>query len=197
MHIQPINSNINFQKRLVGKAKIPNGKKQQTVNIYHLDNEKDEEIFEKAMSSKKWIGAYYLPDLNVLFGCDFKVNSYYVMTDKKGSLLCASVVDESNKKNNELAFIETAPTLSKYNSPARKMKFIGETMLAFIAKKGRQEKKGLYVPNVADREKTKEFYFSQCGFIPSGKEGAKISLGAIDSLIRKNEAHTGGKIEIL
>ncbi len=197
MHIQPINICLPFQKKLVATAQIRNNEKPQEVKIYQLDKESDVEILERALDTKEWLGSYYLPDLNVAFGDDFSTYNYYAMLDNKGKLLCTSVVNERGNTKNKLEFIETAPRKSLYNKAKRKTRYIGETMLAFIAKKGKKEKKELVVPTVADREKTKNFYFTQCGFAPFGKRGAKINIASVDSFVRKNENHTGGQIKIL
>ncbi len=197
MHIQPINLNLNFQKRLVASATIQRNNKPQEVKIFHLNEPNDNEILERALNTKEWMGTYYLPDLNITFLNDFEQNKYYVMEDKKGKLLCASVVNERGKKKNKLEYIETAPRLSKYNKGERSAKFIGETMLAFIAKKGRKNKKELVIPNVAQRPETKKFYFDQCRCAPSGQRGAKMPIGTIDFFVKRNESHTKGVIEIL
>lgn len=197
MHIQPINLNLNFQKRLVASATIQRNNKPQEVKIFHLNEPNDNEILERALNTKEWMGTYYLPDLNVTFLNDFEQNKYYVMEDKKGKLLCASVVNERGKKKNKLEYIETAPRLSKYNKGERSAKFIGETMLAFIAKKGKKDKKELVIPNVAQRPETKKFYFDQCRCNPAGQRGAKMPFGVIDFFVKRNESHTKGVIEIL
>lgn len=197
MHIQPININLNFQKRLVASATIQRNNKPQEVKIFHLDEPKDNELLERALNTREWMGTYYLPDLNVTFLDDFEENKYYIMEDKKGRLLCTSVVNERGAKKNKLEYIETAPSLSTYNKGERKAKFIGETMFAFIAKKGKMQKKGLVVPNVAQRPETKKFYFDQCRCTPDGKKGAKMPVGTIDFFVKRNESHTGSKIEIL
>ena len=197
MHIQPININLNFQKRLVASATIQRNNKPQEVKIFHLNEPNDNEILERALNTKEWMGTYYLPDLNITFLNDFEQNKYYVMEDKKGKLLCASVVNERGKKKNKLEYIETAPRLSKYNKGERSAKFIGETMLAFIAKNGKKDKKELVIPNVAQRSETKKFYFDQCRCNPAGQRGAKMPFGVIDFFVKRNESHTKGVIEIL
>ena len=197
MHIQPINININFQKRLVANATIQRNNKPQEVEIFHLDDPQDNKILDKALDTNEWVGSYYLPDLNIGFLSDFQQNKYYIMTDKKDKLLCMCVVNERGNKKNKLEYIETAPKLSKYNKGERKVKFIGETMLAFIAKKGKIDKKGLVIPNVAQRPETVKFYFNQCKCTPDGKKGAKMPVDSIDCFVKKNESHTGSKIRIL
>jgi hypothetical protein len=59
------------------------------------------------------------------------------------------------------------------------------------------EEKDLTISEVADREKTKNFYYNQCGFKNLGKNNAKLPYNRLGNLIQQNEKHTGKRIELI
>ena len=50
---------------------------------------------------------------------------------------------------------------------------------------------------ISAREKTRDFYFKQCGFKIANKDTGIIPHHLLDTLISQNEKHTGGKIELI
>lgn len=193
LSIQP--HNIAFQKKLVAKATIQKDYDSEEVKIYHLDEEKDINDLKRASNQENWYGSFYIDEI-----CDegvYFINNYtvYTMETKDKNVICYSVVDNNRKKETRLNFIETAPKLSCYNKTKRGFKYVGETMMAFIAKQGK--KKDFVVGTVADREKTKGFYFKNCKFTPYKTNGAILEQAKLDKFVKNNASHTGKEVELI
>ena len=186
---------FNFTKTLRGVGAIKGEYGQEEVRIYHLDEPQDQSDLLKARKSQAWRGNFYLED-TATFAKDYiKKYSVYSMENTDGDLLCYCVVDNNRSKESKLRLIETAPQLSCYNKIQRRAKYIGETMMAFIA--AQSKNKDFTIAEVADRPQTKDFYYKGCKFVPHKNCGAILSNSNLGKLISKNATHTGKKIEII
>ena len=185
---------VNFQKKLIGLGAIRQEDISKTVKFFQLDDVSDMLDLKKARKTSNWFGNFYLND--VVSGDGYHIQKYdvFTMEDDAQNILGFSVLERSGPKT-QLAIIETAPKLSCYQEK-RSIKYIGETMMAFIAKLSGN--KDVVVTDIAQRPKTKNFYFSQCKFskIPFS-ESAILKRRNFSKLIKKNEAHTGRKIELI
>ena len=198
MRLNNINFNIksfNFAKTLRGVGAIKSEFGQEEVRIYHLDEVQDKKDLLKARKSPIWKGSYYLDDTAVFADSYIKNYSVYSMENSSGDLLCYSVVDNNRSKESRLRLIETAPKYSCYNRLQRNAKYIGETMMAFIA--AQSGKKKFTIAEVANRQTTKDFYYKGCKFIPHKIHGAILPDCNLRKLIDKNANHTGKKIEVI
>ncbi len=191
-------NNIAFQKRLAARANVlsKDGNAKQ-VSIYELDEGNDVKYLENALFDEKWKNNYYLEGATVFFDDDYKNVKYYTMEDDANNLLCYSILDEKNRSRNKLSCIETMPSQSSYREGKRGLKYIGETMLAFLAKETKRQGKDLYISSIAKRPKTVHFYFNQCRFNPCEKRNAKLGLSDLKAFINQNEKHTKGKIHLI
>lgn len=186
---------LSFQKQLVARCSVGNFENNLPVKIFHLDQQEDLQELKRAKCQPSWKDNHYLNTLISYFNNDYQKAKYYVMENQNGDVICTSKIVPRGKKD-DLEFIETAPTFSTSNH-IRKVKYIGETMLAFLAKDAKEGKKIIEVPLVAPTPKTKNFYFNQCGFEKHGRAGAILTKEKIDMFLKKNEKHTGAKIIIL
>ncbi|MBQ8635470.1 hypothetical protein IJX73_03865 [bacterium] len=188
-------TNISFAKKLVAKCHIGDKENSCEANIYHLDRESDYLLFRKIKDTRNWDNSFYFLTIMNEFCSDYNKSQYYVMEDEKGDAICFSKTSKTKKKT-DLEYIETMPKIST-NNPRRIMKYVGETMLAFLVLVSDSENKVLNVPNVANREKTKKFYFEQCGFKKNGKHAAYMPKDRTHEFAEQNKCHTGSKIEII
>lgn len=189
-------NNISFQKSLVAKAKIIVNGRQESAEIFHLDKNEDMVVFKKNTDNQDWENNYYLADIQEVSPEEaatlrFKI---YCIENKEKPL--GYVYISSDFNNIEVDILETAPVHSTYNSK-RTAKYIGETLLSFLATLAKKEGKNLTVEGIAPREKTKDFYFKQCGFKIADKDTGIIPYRLLDNLISQNEKHTGAKIELI
>lgn len=192
--IQNTNS-INFQKKLVAKAGIITDGKTEDVNIYRLDKRRDIRDIRKALNNPIWEGNYYLNcELFKHWNGYRHLGHIYTIEDKNKNILCYSVIYNKGLFNKSLELIETAPKISRYNKKDRKSKYIGETMLAFIASK--LKGKNLDVPYVNQEFLTKSFY-TYCNFELGDRYGAILKKDNAKKLIEQNFQHTGKKIELI
>jgi len=185
---------VSFQKKLIGLGAIKQEDISKVVKFFQLDEVSDILDLKKARKTPNWFGNFYLNDV-------VKGNGYYIqkfdvftMEDEAQNILGFSVLERSGPRT-ELAIIETAPKLSCYQEK-RTTKYIGETMMAFIAKLSGN--KDIVVTDIAQRPKTKNFYFSQCRFSKIlFSESAILKRRNFKKLINANETHTGKKVELI
>ena len=198
MKIQKTN-NLSFQKRLAAKSAVLQNGTPKKVYIYELDKPDDSICLYKAYYDKNWQDNNYLNDIIYDFEDSYVRNindKYFVMEDEDKKVLCISVLSTSNKRQNTLDYIETAPRLSCYNEDSRPMKYIGETMVAFLAKLTQQQEKNLYVCSIRQKAHTINFY-RHCGFKEINRSNAYMTNSGFCNLINLNETNTGSKIEII
>lgn len=199
MKISSVNQ-INFQKKLVAKSGVIKEGKNKRVQIYELDRELDKRYFEKALYNSNWINkSYYLADIDEEFETAGSNQHFYVMEDKKGRLLGFSLL--TRNENDILEYLETCPKYSINSGEKRKIRYIGETMLAFLSKLSQKANRDLCVFSIAPRKETFDFYYKYCGFEqnPSSKDiksAAILKKENIENLIKQNEAHTNSSIEL-
>jgi len=194
MKVQNFNP-VNFQKRLVATCKIGSADNSCDAKIYLLDKKDDYYELKEAKNSENWEGNYYLNNIQENFCLDFKKINHHIMENPNGDIICVTKSAKKGKKTS-LEYIETAPKLSCYNH-IRALKYIGETMLAFLAKDAKESRKILVVPTVAERPKTLNFYYNQCGFDKNGLTNAIMPREKVDRFLKNNEKHTGGPINLL
>lgn len=188
--------NLSFQKKLVAKAKILKEGKPSPVQIYHIDKNEDMNALEDALYQKHWDGNFYRPNI-IAFCPEIEgAMEYELYTLESNQKTLGCTIIKKNPNNIQVDFLETAPLYSSYSSN-RNGKYIGETLLTFLATLAQKEGKDLTINEVADREKTKVFYYTICGFKNIGKCTAKLPYNRLGNLISQNERHTGKQIEII
>jgi len=122
-------SSVSFQKKLVANATILNNGQQEQVKIYDLDKAKDIEDLKKAENSNLWKRSKFIHCVNIIFN-PTNTSKYYVIENKNGEIISFAHIEK--QKDYILHAIETAPALS-VNNEGRTTRYIGETMLAFLA----------------------------------------------------------------
>ena len=154
------------------------------------------ELFRNLKTKPNWQGSYYLNDI-AAFGNSYLSRGFniYTLENELGDVLCYSLTDESQKQL-DLILLETAPKLSRYN-PKRDARYIGETMVAFLATLAKSKEKNLFARGVADRTKTQDFYFSLCKFSRTGDGDAILKKRTASKLIHNNKEHVGKKVELI
>jgi len=198
-------NNVYFQKRLAAKCTIGDTSTSQKAYIYELDCEDDKKILYDAEKQSIWQDNYYLDEYTRSFekeNCQWfsddpsrNKNKYYIMEDKSGNMICYSLLDTARKKENRLDYLETAPEMSCYNKYTRRTRYVGETMLAFLAAITKKAGKDLKIVEVAPRPTTENFYFKQCKF-KSVDIGGIMPYEKLGKFVKSNRHHTGTKIAI-
>ena len=195
------NNQASFQKKLVATSRIGEGATRQKVRIYELDSFEDRADLDKLYATSTWDKSYYVEEINEEFAKKFTTSiaqdsHFYLMENTKKEPICVSVLNKAHKKKNQLDYLETAYAYSSYGDGTRRVRYIGETMLAFLVKMTKKEDKNFEVPDVAQREKTKNFYFKQCGFEKISDRVAYLKRKKFKGFIASNRSHTGSKIKI-
>ncbi len=189
-------SSLSFLKTLKTKGAIKYQDKTIPVFVYQLDKEEDLAQIASLKKKKDWKDSYYLPDM-ITFCKEYLEQGLgiYTLEDKNENTLSFCLTDES-LFNLKISLLETAPKLSRYNED-RIIRFIGETMVTSMALIAKSKNKNLFIQGVADRPKTRDFYFSLCKFSPFGEENAILKKRTIPKLVQNNEKHTGQKVELI
>ena len=188
--------NINFQKTLKAKAAIQHEGEIRSVDIFCIDDDKDVSALEKQADFWDWNRSFYLPEIFAFCPSTSSEMRYQLYTlELDGKLLAYSIIHKT-EDDIEVELLEVAPAYSVYNTE-RKTKYVGETMMSFLASVAKKEGKKVSITEVADREKTKNFYFQLCGFDELPDKQALLSGCKLDNLISNNQGHTGKKIELI
>lgn len=196
MKITPLKNNLCFQKTLKAKAYVGDEHNRQEVNIYLLDDESDSVEFEKAEKNPIWYGNLYVNPMMCGYEVYYDDANFYSMEDKDGQAICfCETADDKNILS--LEHIETAPIFSSQFQTNLRLKYIGETMLAFLAKCAKRANKNIEVRFVRFNENTENFYYNQCHFKNLGKRKAFLNKNKFDNLIEQNKIHTNSDIVLV
>ena len=206
MKINNLPYNINFEKIHVANCNVVNNKQPVECKIFELDSVEDSDYFNILSDDPNWNGARFL-DAQCLGFKEWLAQPnlhHYVLEDYDSKCLGYALI---NKKDDSclIDFIETAPKLKNDNSceSAGNYKYIGESLLSFIAKK--MQKLGVKEIEATSISSVKDFYINRCGFqLVSKAKGFFLPLFKMalhdsnyDQLIKQNEEHTGASIDLV
>ncbi len=203
MNINSSKFNLSFQKQLVAKATVLKNNEQCPVSVYKLDKKEDKDYFENLSQDKKWQGSKLLKyvveqfpkQTRLKFTHGYKLK-FYTLEDKEKNCLGYMQVNDARLNVQNLQYIESQPA----NKKTKEYKYLGETMLAFLAKQQQAKKwaKQLYIPTPLFD--AREFYYkegfeSACDSLHPLK--MFLPLGEEENLIARNEVHTQSEIELV
>ena len=196
-------SNVNkvkFAKKFIATAnvvKVSNGKEKPIpCSIYKLERGIDKDYFKT--QPKYWKKAAFADSIEAELltksSQSRPFGDIYTIEDSKGKMLGYCEQDELYFQN-VLALVETSPAY-KNAKKDRKIKYVGETMLAFLVKMAKNQNKAAFaVDSVLDE--ARDFYSKKCGFEKDGIRTYILSEKQFDNFISQNESHTQGKIEFM
>lgn len=187
--------NTSFQKKLVAYANVIKNNQPYPCAIYKLEKGIDCDYFIK--QGQVWKKAKYLQPVEAELENNFH-NPYigdseiYVIENKKEKCLGYCHQDTLNK-GNEVITLEVHPRY-KHENGKRKVKYIGETLLAFLAKLSQRQKKPTLKIDHATKD-SRPFYTEKCGFDDEKNDSSpELKQRSFNALIKQNEKHTKGKI---
>ena len=144
--VMKINSNnhIHFQKTLVATSKVGDINSRQDVKIYALDKFEDRIDLDRLYLTPAWDNSYYVEEINDEFAKKFTTPTapdthFYLMENAQKEPICVGVLNKAYKKKNQLDYLETAYSYSSYGDGTKRVRYIGETMLAFLVKMTKKE----------------------------------------------------------
>ncbi len=192
MKISQVN-NLSFQKKLLANAGYIKDGKSEECKIYALEKGIDDRYFSK-FSEDSWKDGWYYNLIKDVWKYPSKTNIFIVAEDENKNCLGVSLVDGSLPDKNFLNCLEVNPECAKANK-GRTSKYIGETLLAAIAKYTYESgKEMLDVPSPVSS--AYDFYESKCGFRLTRHGEFAINGSQIERLVRQNEEHTGKRLEV-
>ena len=192
--------NISFGKTLLAKCDLRRGNhKKVECNIFQLNSVDDKDYFERVWKSKPWQDAKYLWDMDAELNADIEGERIYVLESQAGKCLgyIAMSPTLNNPRQEELVFLETCPKYQK-EKDKRSLKYIGETLLAFVTGQlDTQKTQAIVIKNYS--KIGKPFYKENCGFKESTDTNRTLFLPRkkFSRLIEKNEIHTDSKIRYI
>ena len=195
MKIEVINNNLNFQKQLRAECAVLGAdNKSKSCNIYKLEPEKDQRYFSGLSKTSEWKNSRFMD--YAIFHLPRKeenISNTYVLENKRGE--CLGFCEITKAEDDYVEVIETCP---KYRSEGDRnkeseYKYIGETLLAFLAKQAKTD--SVKKISLTSAEESKEFY-RKAGFQIKAGQAMRLYDKNFDSLIENNEKHTGSKINL-
>ena len=201
MNINFNNISVNFGKTLKAKACVLNDKGLSVpCHIYELDPKKDCDYFENLSQKESWQKAEYIDflDEEIPYIIDTPEENLYAIETQNGECLGVSTV---MYKPHELILniLETAPAfVNDGRHKSTPYRYVGETLIAFLAKMAASSNKEYIQTEPADS--AKEFYMKHCHFKPDkDSEDYNVFLRnkSFNRLIKQNEHHTKSKLEVI
>lgn len=202
MNINSVKFNPSFQKKLVATSNILHYNKPCPISIYKIERKEDSDYFINLQETPEWFLSTYLNHIESDFKksnfIDFlkgKKFDFYSMEDKKGNCIGLIEIDNSKKKVQNIEYFETFPSNRFY----RDYQYIGETMLAFLAKLQQSKKKPKEI--IVDTPMLDAQPFYKKAFMKYIDEmmtldGMYLPKENEELLIKNNEKHTGTKIQM-
>lgn len=185
--------NAQFKKRLKAKCKVlNNNNEQEQCRIYRLEPGTDDSYFKNLRKKPEWESAafldyaiFQLPRKEV-----FRSDAFVIENEKEE---CIGFCELSVADNGYIEVIETCPKYrNKEENKESRYKYIGETMLAFLAKQAKETS----IENIllTSKESTIDYY-KKLGFKKIGTRTMRLYKSNYDSLIENNEKNTESKID--
>ena len=188
-------SKISFQKTLVGHCNVIKDNKPEKCDIYKLDEFEEMEYFNNSQRKKDWQNAYYWNRYTQSGYMPKESGEIFVLEEDDK---CIGYVDIScDYPGMSIDFFEANPKY-KGSDKNKKIKYIGESIIAFLAHKAQKEKIP-FISVFAWSVGADKFYVNKCGF--DKNKVSKIDFLLLNEdkyqdIISQNEVHTKGKMEI-
>lgn len=194
-------SSISFKKKLMANAAILSKNMPEKVSIYELDNreEKDKMYFEKLAESTDWRKGLFRYSMHRSISHSKRNEHFYVMEDKNNNCLgYMKIKDDSELSGSQdVEYIETNPKYVNYHGQSDK-KYIGETLLAFLAKFYGQNDSDAIVVKTPTLP-AEDFYIDKCCFVRQVDDEPPVTLTKqkFNELLEQNKNHTNTEIEMV
>lgn len=178
-----------FKKQLVANANVIKGKEPVVCKIYSLSKKEDKTYFADLKHSQDWAGYKLL--IGVAYDLKNQPVSSRIYSLEDENEKCLGYVEtRENNDDKEIIFIETCPS-EKHQNKERKYKFIGETLMSFVAGLAKKEHaENIVVPSALPE--AWGFYTDCCGFYEDKYDifGLYLPFGEYDNLINQNKENT-------
>ena len=165
MKINFLQSNINFGKTLIANCMLPRkSAKPLPCKIYEIKTTDDKDYFLKLSKKDMWRDGDYVHEMDDEFNSEVTGQRTFVMENQKDKCLGYVIVetDFDTPDKSDIVYLETCPKY-KSSNPKRTIKYIGETLLAFVVKIAQKDNmKSVCIPVWTTT--AENFYKENCGF---------------------------------
>ncbi len=191
MRINHCSTKINFKKRLMAECFVLRDKKPMPCTISLLeDKSEDREYLSKVKRSSDWKNSFYLQWASNLLGHeDYKI---YVLEDKQDNCMAFLETSDRYEGFTNIYLFESMPSRK-----SKKIKYLGETMINFLAQITNETNKKLTVQHSADRAKK---FYKKCKFKDTHSNSIfnfVFHKQKLEKLKKQNRKHTGSPIEFV
>lgn len=187
MKINKIN-NLLFEKKLKANCTVLKDGAKYPCKIYEINTQEDSDYFKNNSINTNWDKSGFWLNMERNFNKYYPKQKTYVIEDDRE---CLGFIDtEINNKGQKIEYIESQPQNGK-----RGFKYIGETILAFLANEAqRYNIPKIYIDCWLEEA---EGFYHKCGF-----EGGESDYSSFfiqnpnyGKIIEQNYRHTGEKID--
>lgn len=195
---------MSFGKTLVATGGYIREGKSEPCSFYQVKGDEDSKYLKKLYCTDEWCNSEYLePFIMNLDNEEWEGDEFFAVEDKDGNCIgLTELYDLSHydKNGRGVYLLETIPMHSSKNED-RNIKYIGETILAFITKLTQKDKGDIVdIPMACDC--AVPFYVDKCFFSKGTKEEVEFTNVSLkekhfDDLIKQNEAHTQTEIKFV
>ena len=191
MHLTNFLPDINFQRRPIARCYVLRDKKPIPCTISQIENtQEDKKYLSKTLKSPDWENSYYLQyaikDLNK---SDCRL---YIVENKKEKCLAFCELSDNKPSCTNIHLFESMPIRKK-----KKVKYLGETLITFIAHITSETNSDLIIKCAADRARN---FYRKCRFEDTRNKSNQDFLfikPRLKKLEKQNQKHTGSTIEFL
>ena len=193
MKIANISNSLSFKKKLEAKCHVLKNNYPYKCSIYSLNQREDADYFLDYNRSIQWKNSIYWRNMDEELREFYDHEKFYVMEDKDDNCLGFIKVRSASKSlPRAVIFFETNPQYANDNKN-RNIKYVGETLLAFVTKLAKKEKSPV-VNICVPTSSSIPFYKDKCGFEIQEGMGLILPTENYKNFIAQNEDHTGKKI---
>ncbi len=178
---------IPFEKQLKAACAVLKNGVSKECKIYRISYEEDKDYYKKEETINDWEDCGLWETHRLWFEKNLLKDDTYVLESENKPIGITHVITKNGKKS-----INTLAKCPK--SDERGYKYIGETLVAYLARLCKQTgKTTLIVPHWF--KSAEKFYVNKCGF-KNVDNCLCLDEEGLDKLISQNESHTGKKLEI-
>ncbi len=188
-----VHNSILFGKKLMARCNILKNGNKYPCRIYKLDSNDDRHYFYTHGRNVKWANSQFWRELKEDFNTQNPNEETYVLENKSRDCLgIMNIYNTLDCKTKKLAIFQTIP-----NSKKEGFKYIGETLLAFLAELS--EKSSCKKISIPIYKKSAEGFYLKCNFKPNPwrKEELLLNRKKFSDLIKQNKKHTGSDINYI
>lgn len=197
MKLQSLN-NLSFQKLLVANCNLRNSRGLVPCSIYQLNSNEDSNYLVDIMcNDTNWTYPTYFEHFHKNMPSSYNEKFKIYAVENNSTKRCLALAQTSDENNNiNLDYIVVNDKDRRPNRRRSSQEYIGETLLAYLAKLAQKtHKNAVFVPCVSVYATN---FYKKCNFeVKKGSAIQKTNSDEAQELISQNEIHNYSKINLV